>query len=64
MAGLGEYSLPIDQLIQSDVYFTHLFSKMSEDWEQAQQLAEKTNNEFKDKARLGMNLLVEGAKKK
>lgn len=63
MAGLGEYSLPIDSLHESDDSFTQLFTKMNNDWQSAINLASSTNNDFKEKSSLGLKLLVEGAKK-
>lgn len=64
MAGLGDYSLPIETLHNSDSHFTNLFDKMSANWDGAIQLAALTNNDFKEKSRLGSNLLLEGVLKK
>lgn len=63
MAGLGDYSLPIDSLHDADDKFTQLFTKMNSDWQGAINLAASTNNDFKEKSSLGLKLLVEGAKK-
>lgn len=62
MAGLGEFSLPINSLHESDEHFANLFNKMKADWNGAIELATSTNNQFKEKASLGLKLLVEGAK--
>ncbi|MEL4024065.1 polysaccharide pyruvyl transferase family protein [Lysinibacillus endophyticus] len=63
MAGLGEYSIPIDSLHESDDQFTKLVSKMDNNWEGAKQLAANTNGDFKQKSSLGLKLLQEGASK-
>lgn len=63
MAGLGDYSLPIDTLHTRDDYFTTLFNKMAADWPAAIALAEKTNASFKEKSALGLQLLQQGAKR-
>ncbi len=63
MAGLGEYSLPIDSLHNSDDQFTQLITKMNGDWQGAINLASSTNDDFKAKSSLGLKLLVEGAKR-
>lgn len=63
MAGLGEYSLPIDSLHERDDYFTTLFYKMANDWTKAKELAAATNDDFKQKSSQGLSLLIEGAKK-
>nr|WP_106783680.1 polysaccharide pyruvyl transferase family protein [Lysinibacillus timonensis] len=62
MAGLGESSLPIDSLHESDEQFSTIFNKMKADWNGAIKLASTTNDQFKEKASLGLKLLVEGAK--
>lgn len=63
MAGLGEQSLPIDTLHNTDDQFTKLFSNMATDWSGAQSLAARTNDAFKQKSALGEQLLKEGASK-
>ncbi|WP_456045547.1 hypothetical protein, partial [Tsukamurella sp. MT6.1] len=62
-AGLGNYSLPIDSLHESDEKFAMLFNDMAVDWNGAQNLAARTNASFKEKSALGEQLLKEGAKK-
>ncbi|MER2108678.1 MAG: polysaccharide pyruvyl transferase family protein [Solibacillus sp.] len=63
MAGLGDYSLPIGTLHESDDQFSKLFNNMAADWPAAQQLAQTTNDAFKVKSSLGEQLLKEGASK-
>lgn len=60
MAGLGEYSIDIEELHTKDDYFERLVTKMHNNWPQAIKLAEKTNDSFKDKADYGLYLLREG----
>ena len=60
MAGLGEYSIDIEQLHKKDDYFERLISKMTNNWPAAIKLAQKTNENFKDKAEYGLYLLREG----
>ena len=63
MAGLGNYSLPIEELHKSDEKFAMLFNDMALDWNGAQKLAARTNASFKEKSALGERLLKEGAKR-
>ncbi|MBD8035741.1 polysaccharide pyruvyl transferase family protein [Solibacillus sp. A46] len=63
MAGLGNYSLPIEELHKSDDKFAMLFNDMALDWNGAQKLAARTNASFKEKSALGERLLKEGAKR-
>ena len=60
MAGLGDYSIDIEELHKKDDYFDKMFSKMNNNWNAAQRLAEETNASFKDKAEYGLYLLREG----
>lgn len=64
MAGLGDYSLRIQTLHETDDQFTTLFEAMATDWDGAKQLAEATNASFKEKSSLGEQLLKEGATKR
>ena len=63
MAGLGDYSLAIDTLHNTDDQFSKLYQQMAEDWMGAQNLAARTNASFKEKSALGEQLLKEGANK-
>lgn len=63
MAGLGDYSLAIHTLHESDDQFSKLFNSMASDWSAAQRLAQTTNDAFKVKSSLGEQLLKEGAAK-
>ncbi|MEK4228401.1 polysaccharide pyruvyl transferase family protein [Solibacillus sp. FSL H8-0538] len=64
MAGLGDYSLPIHSLHETDDQFAKLFNQMATNWNGAQQLAATTNASFKEKSSLGEQLLKEGAAKR
>lgn len=64
MAGLGDYSLAIGTLHESDDQFAKLFNQMASDWDGAQHLAATTNDAFKQKSSLGEQLLKEGAVKR
>lgn len=63
MAGLGDYSLAIETLHNTDDQFSKLYQQMAEDWMGAQNLAARTNASFKEKSALGEQLLKEGANK-
>ena len=63
MAGLGDYSLAIETLHNTDDQFSKLYQQMAEDWMGAQNLAARTNASFKEKSALGEQLLKEGASK-
>lgn len=60
MAGLGDYSIDIEELHKKDDYFERLVTKMHNNWPAAIKLAENTNESFKDKAENGLHLLREG----
>lgn len=63
-SGLGDYSLPIHSLHETDDQFAKLFNQMATNWNGAQQLAATTNASFKEKSSLGEQLLKEGAAKR
>ncbi|MER1998642.1 MAG: polysaccharide pyruvyl transferase family protein [Lysinibacillus sp.] len=60
MAGLGDYSIDIEELHKRDDYFERLVTKMDNNWPAAIRLAKDTNSSFKNKAEYGLYLLREG----